>query len=84
MKTDGEKILDKKNWDKNFFWGLNMYQAKSGVISFSGGGGVVSKNQNCSEWSETWSCFGIFEISLHLGNFVFEFNTQAHTHAAPQ
>ena len=47
-----------KNLDKKMFWGSNMYQAKSGVISFSvwGWGVPGSKNQSGSEWPET--CLG--------------------------
>ena len=58
--------MDKKPIWTNFFGDLNMYQAKSGVISFSlgaeGGGVLGQQNKSCSEWSETWSGFGIFKI----------------------
>ena len=39
-----------------------MYQAKSGVIFFGGGGVLGSKHESGSEWPETHVGIGIFEI----------------------
>ena len=52
----GRKSLEKNS-------GPISCQAKSGVISnLAGGGGGGSKNKSCSEWWQTCSRFGIFEI----------------------
>ena len=49
-------------WSREKIFGPNFFQAKFGVFSFSldmvcggggGGGSLGSKNQSCSEWSET-------------------------------
>ena len=59
-----KKFELKKNLKKNFF-SVRTYIKPNLVfskISFMLGGGGVSKNQSCSEWRETWSRFGIFEI----------------------
>ena len=56
-------------WNMVSFW--NFWDP----MKFGGGGGVGgSKNQSCSEWHETWSRFGIFEIRWNFRNLVRKVN----------
>ena len=56
----------KKKFEKKIFFLVRTYVKPNVVFSkipfTPGGGGGGSKNQSCSEWRETWSRFGIFEI----------------------
>ena len=66
-KFELKKFELKKIW-KIFFsvWTYVKPNLVFSKISFMLGGG--SKNQSCSEWRETWSCFGIFEIRWNFQN----------------
>ena len=54
-------------WSMVLFW--NFWDP----MKFWGGVGG-SKNQSCSEWRETWSRFGIFEIWWNFRNLVRKVN----------
>ena len=85
---NGEKIWTKKIWIKKKIWiqknlKKNFFSVRTYVkpnLVFSkiscmlGGGGGGSKNQSCSEWHETWSRFGIFEIRWNFRNLVRKVN----------
>ena len=88
---NGQKIWTQKIWIKKkielkkiwkFFFSVQTYVKPNLVfskISFMLGGG--SKNQSWSEWRETWSHFGIFEIRWNFRNLVRKVNgaTSKHT-----
>ena len=61
-KFELKKFEFKKNLKKKFFFLVRTYVKPNVVFSkipFTLGG---VQNQSCSEWRETWSRFGIFEI----------------------
>ena len=68
MLGGDQKIKVDQNGVKH---GLVLEFLRSDEIFKMGGG---SKNQSCSEWHETWSCFGIFEIRWNFRNLVRKFN----------
>ena len=68
------KKIEKINFEKIFsvqtYVKANLVLSQIPFTMEGGGGGVLgSQNQSCSEWCETWSHFGIFEIWWHLAGY---------------